>query len=195
MHNQKKATPQIAASRIDSGIISLPDGYEQVDERFATQDEVAVCIKRHERTDGRNRGLGGEHVTTVTDTQTGQLKGITWMDTSFVDRPLANREEAQQVAETFLANVAPDLTGTLTILWIEPHDETLMADDKTTIVTCMKVKCRQASGNYAWVIVGSEERVMTFERDIVWNTDMSVRTTEKWLHDSWLAAQAFEATT
>lgn len=195
MDNQQKDAPQIAASLIEAHIIAFPDGYEQVSERFATQDGRAVCITRHERTNGHNRGLGGEHFTVVMDVQMGQIKGVTWMNGSFADMPLPSREAAQQVAETFLANVAPDLAGSLTILWIEPHDETVMVDGATITVTGMKVKCRQPSGTYAWVIVGSEGRVMTFERDIVWNTDMSRRTTEKWLHDSWLATQSFEATT
>jgi hypothetical protein len=44
---------------------------------------------------------------------------------------------------------------------------------------------RQDDGRYAWVIVGTEGEVITFERDIVWNTSMSERSTEKWLHDEW----------
>lgn len=166
--------------------ISVPTGYKKVSERQESQDGVAVDVVRYERADGHNRGLGGEHFTIVKEAQTDRLKGVTWMDASLADVPLPSQNEAQQVAEAFLASAAPDLVETLTILWIAAHDETLQANGEVVMVTGMKVKCRQQSGTYAWVIVSSEGRVMTFERDIVWNSDMSKRMTEKWLHDSWL---------
>jgi len=47
-----------------------------------------------------------------------------------------------------------------------------------------------ADGRWFWVIVGSDEKPMVFERDIVWVTFPGHRKTEKWLHDSWLKTQA-----
>ncbi len=40
-----------------------------------------------------------------------------------------------------------------------------------------------------WVIVGKDNEVITFERDIVWDFVRSGRQTEQWLHDSWLVSQ------
>ena len=79
----------------------------------------------------------------------------------------------------------------LEISWIAPHDEPIRIarDDhsETVILTGMKVKMRNlADGRWFWVIVGSDERPMIFERDIVWITFPGHRKTEKWLHDSWL---------
>ena len=79
----------------------------------------------------------------------------------------------------------------LEISWIAPHDEPIRIarDDhsETVILTGMKVKMRNlADGRWLWVIVGSDERPMIFERDIVWITFPRHRKTEKWLHDSWL---------
>ena len=42
---------------------------------------------------------------------------------------------------------------------------------------------------YFWVIVGSNEKPLVFERDIVWVTFPGHRKTEKWLHDAWLKEQ------
>ena len=35
--------------------------------------------------------------------------------------------------------------------------------------------------------MGPRETVLTFERDIVWNSLRQKRQTEQWLHDAWLA--------
>ncbi|WP_217999547.1 hypothetical protein [Thauera butanivorans] len=54
----------------------------------------------------------------------------------------------------------------------------------------MKVKARNlADGRWFWVILGSDEKPMVFERDIVWITFPGHRKTEKWLHDGWLREQ------
>ncbi|NOK63416.1 MAG: hypothetical protein GFH27_549347n29 [Chloroflexi bacterium AL-W] len=42
----------------------------------------------------------------------------------------------------------------------DPHDEMLTAAGEVITVTGMKVKCRQPSGTYVWVIVASDEWVM-----------------------------------
>lgn len=107
--------PHITPFGTESHAISTPAGYEQIDVRLATQNGIAVRITRYERTDGHNRGRGGEHFTTVRDVQTDQLKGVTWMEASFANMPLPSRDEAQCIAETLLARVAPDLVGTLTV--------------------------------------------------------------------------------
>lgn len=57
-------------------------------------------------------------------------------------------------------------------------------------ITGMKVKGRQLStGLYAWVIVGPDEQVITFERGIAWDSSQHRRLTQMWLHDAWIAAR------
>ena len=38
-------------------------------------------------------------------------------------------------------------------------------------------------------VFGANDKVMVFERDIVWITFPGRRKTEKWLHDQWLMEQ------
>ncbi|KZM50669.1 hypothetical protein OA90_08530 [Labrenzia sp. OB1] len=104
---------------------------------------------------------------------------------------LPSRDEARAIALNFLEDAAPDLLTSLKISWIEPHDETIsftrQGKTRPVTLTGMKVKMQnRADGRWMWVIVGSNRRVMIFERDIVWITFPGHRGTEKWLHDSWL---------
>lgn len=184
-------TPQPAydsdALETATDLVSVPPAYTLVDACRVTRDGRPVWRFRHERDDGTNAGFGGEHVSYVVDAETARLLGVTRMEARFADGELPDRETARTVAEGFLADAAPDLHGTLDVLWIEPHDETITADGREVVVTGMKVKCRDPSGTYAWVVVGPGNAVVTFERDVVWNDDMSRRATEQWLHDDWLA--------
>lgn len=52
-----------------------------------------------------------------------------------------------------------------------------------------KVKTRHANGRYAWVIVGADETILTYERDITWDSAAGRRSAEMWLHDTWIAAR------
>ena len=111
------------------------------------------------------------------------------------DKPLPSRERSEQIARAFLQETAPDLLPRMKISWIDPHDEPIRVQrdgrSETVTLTGMKVKARNlADGRWFWVIVGSEEKPMVFERDIVWITFPGHRKTEKWLHDSWLKDQA-----
>lgn len=168
----------------------IPAGYHEVARRAVTVDGEDAELVRHERTDGRNAALGGEHFSTVIAAD-GRLKGFARMDLDLVGGHLPTREEAQAIAMDFLGDAAPDLLPVLEISWIEPHDEPLRVTrngrmEKLTL-TGMKVKMRNtADGRWMWVIVGADRRVMVFERDIVWIRFPGHRGTEKWLHDSWI---------
>jgi hypothetical protein len=134
--------------------------------------------------------LGGEHFSALVSAD-GTLKGFAHISLDLAGKPLPSRERSEQVARSFLQTAAPDLLACLEISWIAPHDEPIRIarDDhsETVILTGMKVKMRNlADGRWLWVIVGSDERPMIFERDIVWITFPGHRKTEKWLHDSWL---------
>lgn len=166
-------------------IISVPPSYTLVEARRVKRNERSVWLFRHEHADARSGGLGGEHISFVIDAEATRLLGVTRMETRFAEGNLPDREQAQSVAEGFIAEAAPDLNGRLDVLWIEPHDEIIILDGREIVVTGMKVKCREPSGTYAWVIVGPENEVITFEREVIWDDDMSERQTEKWLHDDW----------
>ncbi|MGU5710210.1 hypothetical protein [Aeromonas caviae] len=172
----------------------VPDAYAQVSERAVSVDGENAILIRHERRDGRNAGLEGEHFSAVVATD-GTLKGFANISLDLADKPLPSRERSEQIARAFLQETAPDLLPRMKISWIEAHDEPIRVQrdgrSETVTLTGMKVKARNlADGRWFWVIVGSEEKPMVFERDIVWITFPGHRKTEKWLHDSWLKDQA-----
>ena len=171
----------------------MPANHEEVSRRPIRVDGESADLTRYERRDGRNRGLGGEHFSTVIASD-GTLKGFAHLSLDLAGKPLPSRERSAQIARDFLQEAAPDLLPRMEVHWIAPHDEPIRVahDDncETVTLTGMKVKARNlADGCWFWVIVGSDGRPMIFERDIVWITFPGRRQTEKWLHDSWLAQQ------
>jgi len=171
----------------------IPAGYININTRSIHVDADRATLLRYEREDHRNNGLGGEHFSIVID-DAGQLKGFTHMDIVLMGGTLPTREHAREIALDFLREMTPDLLPRMEIAWIKPHDETIHAmrngQRESVILTGMKVKARNlADGRWFWVIVGTNEKVMVFERDIVWITFPGRRKTEKWLHDQWLVEQ------
>lgn len=169
----------------------MPTGYGEATRRRIAVDREPAELVRYQRTDGRNAALGGEHFSTVIAAD-GRLKGFARMDLDLVDGRLPSREETRAIAMDFLRRAAPELLPALEISWIEPHDEPLRVTrggkTENLTLTGMKVKMRnRADGRWMWVIVGADQKVMVFERDIVWVTFPGHRKTEKWLHDAWLA--------
>lgn len=147
---------------------------------------------RYEKIDRTSNNFGGEHFTVLVDTLNQQIKGLIYMDVQIFSGELPDNHIAEQAARQFLNRICPELESELKVLWIRRHDEIVMLANnihgsKKVVVPGVKVKClQQNSGLYTWVIVSSREKIITFERDVVWNHDMSWRSTEKWLHDNWL---------
>lgn len=172
----------------------LPPKYVQISRKTVTVDGAAAVLTRYEPKDGRHGGLGGEHFSTVVAAD-GRLKGFANMAADLTGRPLPSRERSEQIARDFLQAATPDLLPRMKISWIEPHDETIRIvrdgrSEKLTL-TGMKIKARNlADGRWFWVIVGSDEKPLVFERDIVWISFPGHRQTEQWLHDDWLRKQA-----
>jgi hypothetical protein len=167
----------------------VPDEMGLVAVRREQHDDRPVHVARHQRLEQPEVVLGGEHVTCTVDAVSGQLLGITRLLASQAAGPLPSRGTARHVADAYLARVAPDLVDNLEMRWIEPHDKVVTLAERRVTITGMKVKCFQPSnGRYAWVIVGPHQRVITFERDIAWDTGQSRRITPMWLHDVWIAA-------
>ncbi len=157
-------------------------------------DGKTAVLTRFEKRSGENNGLYGEHISTVT-TEDGRLKGFVRMDLKNVvadPKILPKPARAKAIADEYLAEVASDLLQDREILWVDLHEETLRishgADSYQDVkVQGMKVKSRNTrTGLYFWVIVGADEEVMVFERDIRWIIFPGKRGTEKWLHDAWL---------
>lgn len=168
----------------------VPETHIEASSRHVSVDGQNAQLIRYERRDGRNAGLEGEHFSAVVATD-GTLKGFANMSLDLVGKPLPTRARSEQIARDFLQATAPELLPRMKISWIEPHDEPIrvLRDGRSEIVTLtgMKVKARNlADGRWFWVIVGSDEQPMVFERDIVWITFPGHRKTEKWLHDSWV---------
>jgi len=171
----------------------IPNGYSEVSRQRVTVDGTPAVLIRNERADGRNTGLGGEHVSWLHD-EHGQLKGFVRMEEALASGALPSEEAAREAAFAFLKTSAPDLLENLELHWIAQHDEEIAvskgADKVKTTLSGAKVKMRNAAdGRWFWVIVGTDGAPMVFERDIVWVTLPGHRQTEKWLHDSWLARQ------
>lgn len=184
--------PTTEASNILSSLV--PSTHAQVSRQTVTVDGERAKLTRYERSDRRNAGLGGEHFSTVVDSQ-GKLKGFANMTLDLVGKPLPTREHTREIAVAFLQKTAPDLLLKMQVSWIEPHDEPIRISRngrvENVVLTGMKVKARNlADGRWFWVIVGGNEKPMVFERDIVWVTFPGHRKTEKWLHDTWLVENA-----
>lgn len=189
--------PKITSMTLQNATASLaaliPLTHQEVGSRTVPVDGEMVKLTRYERRDGRNTGMGGEHFSTVMAAD-GALKGFAHISLDLAGKPLPSRERTEAIARAFLQSHAPDLLPRMQISWIKPHDEPLRAQRgsraETVTLTGMKVKARNlADGRWFWVIVGSDEKPMVFERDIVWISFPGHRQTEKWLHDSWLQTQ------
>lgn len=179
----------------------LPPGFAPVGEMQVDLDHRPALLRRAERIDGENAGLEGEHVSVIHD-RSGALLGYARMTRDMAQpAALPSREAAQEVAMQLLEQLAPDLRAAHEVHWIEPHDEEITIQDngkpRKLLLRGMKVKMRATTQGqlWFWVIVGPENKVMVFERDIYWVTLPGHRRTEKWLHDTWLAERGNAAWT
>lgn len=169
-------------------LLDVPANYVLNRVREGSQNGEEVWIFRYAKRSGASNGLGGEHYSFVARKRDGRVLGCTWMDRSLADGALPEKDAAAACAWRFLDRVAPGLSGQLEVLWIERHDEriAIIENGKPTsiIISGMKVKCRdKENDDYAWVVAGPNEAIVTFERGIRW---VNGRVTEKWLHDGWL---------
>ena len=178
--------------------------------------ELNAILLRFERTDGKNSGYGGEHISIIYDTKHHRLLGFTRMQAELDNTSPVSHQKALTTALNFMKQHAPDLIeknmaipeiitlssdervefklgiklGQLNLNWIAGHDEIIKADGAEKIVHGMKVKFQLPMQNlWAWVIVDKYGQVETFERNISWDMNSMQRNTQMWLHDAWLQAQ------
>jgi hypothetical protein len=168
--------------------LAIPEGYELKDVRNGKQNEADVWVFRYEKANGENNGLGGEHYSFTVDNESHKILGFTWMDQRFASgQKLPSEKRTEEIAKSFLDWVEPGLINKLENLWIKPHDEVIKVVSEEVTITGMKYKCYlKDQDTYAWVIVGPNEKIITFEQGIKWEGG---RVTEKWLHDSWLVGR------
>lgn len=166
--------------------IDIPKEYQFHSVRKAKADNIPVYLFRFEKSN--DKSLQGEHFSFVISEQEKQILGFTNMDKEYSDINMLSKSETEKIAKKFLLKMDKSLANGLKNLWIERHDEEILVYGVKTTIAGMKYKCYRASKNdYAWVIVGFNGSVITFERNIKWNNSEHQRITEKWLHDSWLA--------
>lgn len=170
-------------------LIHIPVDYTLIKvDYLEQQDATPVWLFRYEKAyTSSNNGLDGEHCSFVVDALTHQLKSITYMIAELANGELLDSDDAYRVAISFLDKVAPELKQTLKLLSIKQHNETIIITtsqgQENITISGIKVKFLQKdSKTYTWVIIGSNGRVITFERDITWDEVMNRRLTEKWLH-------------
>lgn len=184
---------QAASGAVGDNPISIPDTHQQTSQRSVTLDGQPATLSRYERRDGRNAFLEGEHFSTVIAAD-GTLKGFANISLDLVGKPLPSRERAEQIAAEFLRKAAPDLLTSLRGASVTPHNEPIRLShagrNETVQLTGLKFKSRNlADGRWFWVIVGSDEKPMLFERDLEWAYLLARRKTEQWLHDRWIKVQ------
>lgn len=188
MNNVHSETEQKAHQKTLDQVLqshSVPEGYELKNVFSGKQNEAEVWIFRYEKANGENNGLGGEHYSFTVNKESDKILGFTWMDKRFESgQELPTKKQTEEIAKSFLNRIEPGLFDRLENLWIRPHDELITVDGQQMTITGMKYKCYLPDEDtYAWLIIGPDKKIITFEQGIKWE---SGRITEKWLHDSWL---------
>lgn len=171
-----------------------PKNFEISHCETVSHDNVSIAWLRFIQK-GQKDYLGCEHYSMTIDIETKRLKGLMWLNKELNVDKYITEDMAREVAIKFLKENAPDLCETVEIKWIRPirkypenppHDEGFKLKDGTTIIG-MRVKMwANDTQKYSWVIVNGLGNVISFERDIIWDSEKHCRTTERWLHDQWL---------
>lgn len=168
--------------------LTLPSNWREVDVRTERHDDEEVTVTRYQPTEEIR--LGGPHVSVVSG-EDDRLVGCTALDPDANNDPrdLPDVEQARQAAYSWLGRTDEDYLQGLTEQWVDRHDETIVDEDGNEhVIPGVKVKTRHEDGRYAWVVIGADSRVVTFERDVAWDTAAQRRATQMWLHDVWIAA-------
>ncbi|WP_200878564.1 cysteine hydrolase [Sphingobacterium sp. ML3W] len=165
---------------------TIPESYHFHSVQKIEADHAPAFFFRYQKDE--NKGMNGEHFSFIISERDKQVLGFTNMDKRYANLNMPSKSETERIAKAFLKKLDGSLSVDLENLWIDRHDEQIFVDsDKRVTIAGMKYKCyRQSTDDYAWVIVGFDGTIVTFERNIKWNMDEQRRITEKWLHDNWL---------
>jgi hypothetical protein len=179
-------------SRVDRALSAagLParSGWHPVLTREEEHDGRPVTVVRFQR-EGEPVTMGAPHLTVVLD-ENDVLLGYTRLDPAAGRaKDLPGDQRAHRIATGFVGDLDPRYAAGLSVAWVDRHDEKVTtADGAEVTVSGMKVKSHHENGLYAWVIVGAGGEILTYERDIRWDSSAGRRGTQMWLHDSWIAA-------
>ncbi|GAB5565206.1 MAG: hypothetical protein Wins2KO_22690 [Winogradskyella sp.] len=148
-------------------------------------DSILAYLFRYQKND--NDELRGQHFSFIVSENEKKILGFTNMDIKYSNCKMISKAETEIIARDFLLKMDAKLFESLENLWIAPHNEELILNNDKTAICGMKYKCFSSSNNdYAWVIVGFNGEIITYERDIKWNSEEKKRITHKWLHDNWV---------
>ena len=165
--------------------VTIPEGYLFHSVNKVQTDGVPAYLFRFNKPE--NNEPNGEHFSFIISEKEKVILGYTHMDKKYNNLKMISKSEAERIAIKFLSNIDKSLANDLKNLWTERHDEEIIVNGKKLVIAGMKYKCYRASQkDYVWVIIGYDGSVITFERDIKWNTITHKRITQKWLHDSWI---------
>ncbi len=168
--------------------IEIPKEYNLYFVKKVKVDSVFAYLFRYQK--DLKHQLGEEHFSFIISEKEKQILGFTNLDRKYANQNMLSKSQTEEIARNFLNKIDANLSKNLKNLWIEKHDEEVIIGKEKMIVSGMKYKCFNDSNNdYAWVIVGFDGSVITFERNIIWDNNAHKRITEKWLHDNWLKNQ------
>jgi hypothetical protein len=156
--------------------------------RLEEHDGRPVTVVRFQE-QGTRATANGPHLTVVLDEED-VLLGYTRLAPAAdgSGSPPGGRE-AREAAGRFMSALDPAYAAGLSVDWVDRHDEEVTTADGTrAVVSGTKVKSHHEDGLYSWVVVGAGGQVVTYERDIRWDSAEGRRGTEMWLHDSWITA-------
>lgn len=149
-------------------------------------DGIPAIVVRYEKQE--NKGSKGEYFSFVVTEKEKQIFGFTSMDKKYANLKMPSKSETERIAKDFLLKLDRNLVKDLKNLWIERHDEEIIVGGKPTVIASIKYKCYcSVEDYYAWVIVGFDGSVVTYERNMKWSNNQQVCITEKWLHDNWVS--------
>lgn len=181
------ATATAALQVIARAKLPLPEHeWQPVAKRIGLHNGSPVTIVRWQPDPGFR--LGGPHLTIAMDEQR-TLLGYTHLSLDVPSEPLVSPEIAREAAFYFLDAHDFSYADGLAITWIDRHDESITdSHGQIRIVSGIRVNAQHRAGHYTWVVVDTNEQIMTYERDVEWDAVAGRRRTAMWLHDAWIAA-------
>lgn len=175
-----------AADALRGTGLSAPPEWDVVNVRAERHDDTPVTIVRYQDDGCR---LGAPQSSVVFDAE-GTVLGFTRLAEPADGAKPPGDGESEEIALEFLDRVAPRYAEGLSVEWADRHDEIVTsAGGDAVTVSGTKVKMHHDNGRYSWVVVGANGEILTYERDITWDSEQGRRGTQMWLHDSWIAAR------
>ncbi|WP_440904246.1 hypothetical protein ACMZOO_15640 [Catenovulum sp. SX2] len=197
--NENIASQRDKAQLLVENTLTIPEGYGLVSCLLFSHDQVPVFVFRYQKTYEEKCCLGGEHFSVSVDLDASKIMGFMHIEQQHCGAGLPSEEEAKATAVEFIPKVAPDLVGKYEVKWIMPqlekpnkipHESPFPFTDlhgRNQLVTGVRVKLFfEHLGTWGWVIVGRNQQIISFEREVIWNTTLNRRSTPAWLHDPYV---------